>query len=124
MKKAINIEETSKNIVRVLSIADETIIASNPTGLEYFVIEDYVEPPIINSPALDINYPMYDKINKKFKWIQVNYQNTASENTAVNQEVFSKLETLTSNIGAINTPLTEKLDMLIELQADKIGGAI
>lgn len=80
MIKAINLENSSNDVVRVLSIADETIINNNPTGLEYILIEDFTEPPtLINS--LSINYPMYDKINKKFKWVQIQYQNTATEET-------------------------------------------
>nr|WP_312578325.1 hypothetical protein [Sedimentibacter sp.] len=78
MIKAINIEVSSNNVVRVLSIADKTIIENNPTGLEYILIEDYTEPPELDN-TLSINYPMYDKVNQTFKWIQIQYQNTATE---------------------------------------------
>ncbi len=65
MQRAINIDNTGKTVERVLSIADPAIIESNPTGIEYILIEDYVDPPEVIDPSLDINYPMYNKDTKK-----------------------------------------------------------
>lgn len=118
MQKAINVENSSKNVVRVLSIAEPPIIENNPTGLEYFLIGDFTEPPELDN-QLSINYPMYDKINKQFKWVQVQYQNTMTEemlqidNLKVENSIL-QTELLTAN---------ENIDMLIELQADILGGA-
>jgi len=119
MNKAINIESTSKTVARVLSIADETVIESNLTGFEYILIEDFMEPPALSNP-MAINYPMYDKVNKAFKWIQIAYQSTATE------EILG-IENLKAENSALKTDLSvasENINMLIELQADMIGGAI
>jgi hypothetical protein len=119
MNKAINVESLSSNVTRVLSIADETIIQGNPTGLHYFAITDYTEPPALDNP-LSINYPMYDNVNKTFKWIQIQYQNTATEELL-------EIENLKSENVALRAELTsanDNINMLIELQADMIGGAV
>lgn len=79
MQKAIYIENTGKRVERVLSVADPSIIETNPTGLEYTLIDDYTEPPVVANPSLDINYPMYDTANKKFMWVTVNYMYTATD---------------------------------------------
>ena len=126
MKKAIHVEESSKNVVRVLSIAEPEAVESSPTGLNYFLIEDYEEPEqSVNHKV--INYPMYNKLNKKFMWFQVKYQATATpeladlENLKVanlllqNQLADTQAELATAN---------ENINMLIELQADILGGAI
>ena len=78
MTKAISIEQTSNNIVRVLSIAEPEIIECNPTQNEYFLIEDY-EEPVIEDPSLHKAYAVYDKVNKQFKWVIVKYTITAPE---------------------------------------------
>lgn len=41
MQKAIHIEQSNKDIVRVLSITAADIIENNPTGREY-ILETYV----------------------------------------------------------------------------------
>ena len=92
MQKPINIDNTGKTIERVLSIADPSIMESNPTGIEYILIDDYVDPPEVADPSLDINYPMYNKDTKKFYWITVNYQNTATD-------MYVALETANANIS-------------------------
>jgi len=119
MQKAIHIENTNKNVVRVLSIAEPNVIEYNPTELEYILIEDFVEPPELQS-HLSINYPMYDKVNQKFFWVQIQYTNTATEeifaieNLKVeNQQLMTKLDEANQNV-----------DMLTETLADMIGGAI
>ncbi|MBP1924581.1 hypothetical protein J2Z76_000434 [Sedimentibacter acidaminivorans] len=126
MRKAINIEVSNNNVVRVLSIADEAVIENNPTCLSYFIIEDYVEPPTLNNP-LSVNYPMYDKINKVFMWIRIQYQNTVTdellqiENLKVaNQLLQTELNTTKEELVLANV----NINMLIELQADMLRGAI
>lgn len=119
MIKAINIENSSKNVVRVLSIADPSVIENNPTGLEYILIEDFTEPPELDN-HLSINYPMYDKVNKQFKWVQVQYQNTMTEEMLNIENLKVENLQLKNEVDLAN----ENIDMLIELQADLIGGAI
>lgn len=119
MIKAINLENSNKNVVRVLSIAEPEIIENNPTGLEYVLIDDFVEPPELNN-HLSINYPMYDKVNKQFKWVQVQYQNTMTEELLQIENLKVENSQLRNELNLAN----ENIDMLIELQADIIGGAI
>lgn len=119
MNKAIHIENSSKNVVRVLSIADETVLENNPTGLEYILIEDFTEPPELES-HLSINYPMYDKINQEFKWIQIQYQNTATEELLQIENLKSENMQLKTDLQLAN----ENIDILTEALADMIGGAI
>lgn len=119
MQKAINIENSNNNIVRVLSIAEPEILEYNPTDLDYILIEDFTEPPELES-HLSINYPMYDKVNQEFKWIQVQYQNTATEEMLQIENLKVENNTLKSELQSAN----ENIDMLIELQADIIGGAV
>lgn len=119
MIKAINVEKSSNNVVRVLSIADESIIENNPTILEYILITDYVEPPILDN-SLSVNYPMYDKVNKVFKWVQVQYQNTATEEILQIENLKIANSILHSELIIAN----ENINMLLELQADTLGGAI
>lgn len=79
MKKAIHVDNTGKTIERVLSIADASIIEANPTGMPYIVIDNYVEKPEVNDPAMDIAYPMYNKETGEFFWMIVNYQMTVAD---------------------------------------------
>ena len=109
MKKAIHVESKTQNITRVLSIAEPEMIESNPTGLEYFLVEDYTEPPAVNNPALDMCYPMYDNINKQFKWVVINYQYTATE-TLMGIE---NLQSSVSTLQAENKKLQEVIDTLL-----------
>ncbi len=119
MIKAINLENSSNNVVRVLSIADPSVIENNPTGLEYILIEDFTEPPELES-HLSINYPMYDKVNQQFKWVQVQYQNTMTEELIQIENLKVENALLNNELNLAN----ENINMLIELQADIIGGAI
>lgn len=119
MNKAINIENSGKNVVRVLSIAEPEIIENNPTGLEYILIEDFTEPPELDN-HLSINYPMYDKVNRQFKWVQVQYQNAMTEELIQIENLKVENSQLRNELNLAN----ENIDMLIELQADIIGGAI
>ena len=118
MQKAINIENSSKSVVRVLSIAEPHIIENNPTGMDYILIEDFTEPPELNN-HLSINYPMYDKVNKQFKWVQVQYQNTMTEELIQIENLKVENDILQQELNTANG----NIDMLIELQADLIGGA-
>jgi hypothetical protein len=119
MQKAISIENSSKNVVRVLSIAEPNIIENNPTGLEYILIEDFTEPPELDN-HLSMNYPMYDKVNQQFKWVQVQYQHTMTEELLQIENLKVENSQLRDELNLAN----ENIDMLIELQADIIGGAI
>jgi len=119
MIKAINLENSSRSVVRVLSIADPEVMVNNPTGLEYILIEDFTEPPELNN-HLSINYPMYDKVKKQFKWVQVQYQNTMTEELLQIENLKVENALLNNELNLAN----ENINMLIELQADIIGGAI
>jgi hypothetical protein len=119
MIKAINIENSRNSVVRVLSIADESVIEENPTTLDYILITDYTEPPASSNP-MAVNYPMYDKVNKKFKWKQIAYQNTATEELLEIENLKTENLALKVDLAAAN----DSINMLIELQADMIGGAI
>lgn len=119
MNKAIHIDSTGKAVERVLSIINEEDITYNPTGLEYILITDYVEPPELQT-SLSKNYAMYDKVNKVFKWVQVQYQNTATEELLEIENLKGANELLQNELAAAN----ENINLLIELQADILGGAI
>jgi hypothetical protein len=119
MQKAIHIENTGKNVVRVLSIAEPEVIENNPTGLEYILIEDFTEPPELDN-HLSINYPMYDKVNQQFKWVQIQYQNTATEELLQIENLKVENTQLKSDLQLAN----ENIDILTEALADVIGGAI
>ena len=119
MFKAINLENSGKNVVRVHSIAEPDIIENNPTGLEYILIDDFTEPPTLETP-LSKNYPLYDNVNKEFKWVQVQYQNTMTEELLQIENLKVENSQLKSELNLAN----ENINMLIELQADILGGAI
>lgn len=119
MQKAINIESSNKNVARILSIMNPEDIENNPTSLEYFLIEDYIEPPAMDN-SLSVNYPMWDKINKVFKWVQIQYQNTATEELLEIENLKSENNILKNQLQTAN----ENIDMLTETIADMIGGAI
>lgn len=126
MNKAISVENSNKNVVRVLSIAEPEIIENNPTDREYFLIENYTEPPVLDNP-LSINYPIHDKVNKQFKWVQVQYQNTATEEIIQIENLKVANATLQNSLMTANANillLDENINMLLELQADTLGGAI
>ncbi len=119
MKKAINIESSSNNVVRVLSIANESVIENNPTGANYILISDFTEPPELEN-HLSMNYPMYDKVNQQFKWVQIQYQNSATEEMLNIENLNVENSLLKSNLAVAN----DNINMLLELQADILGGAI
>lgn len=119
MKKIINIENVSKNIVRVLSIAEPEVIENNPTDREYILIENYTEPPTLDN-HMSINYPMYDRVNQVFKWVQIQYQNTATEELLEIENLKAENNILKNQLQTAN----ENIEMLTETIADMIGGAI
>lgn len=126
MNKAINIENSSNDVVRVLSIADESVIENNPTGSNYILINDFTEPPELDN-QLSINYPMYDKVNETFKWVQIQYQNTVTEEIIQIENLKVENQLLQSELNITKEQLNladENINMLIELQADILGGAI
>jgi len=109
MNKAINIENSNKTVVRVLSITDESAAEYSPNGLSYFVIDNYVDPPEVSDPALQLNYPMYNKETGEFKWITVDYQNTA----AAELIEIENLRHTVSELEAQNVELQEVVDTLL-----------
>ncbi len=119
MQKAINIENINKNVVRVLSISEPDIIENNPTGREYIIIEDYEEPPILENP-MSVNYPMWNKFNQTFKWVRIQYQNTATEELLEIENLKVENNLLEGKLQSAN----ENIDMLTEALADLIGGAL
>lgn len=119
MQKAINIENSSKNVVRVLSIMNPEDIENNPTGRDYILIEDYEEPPILDN-SMSVNYPMWDKLNQKFMWVPIQYQNTSNEELLAIENLKVENNLLKSKLQSAN----ENIDMLTEAMADLIGGAI
>ncbi len=119
MQKAINLEQSSKNVVRVLSIMNPEDIENNPTDRQYILIDDYIEPSELNN-HMSVNYPMYDKVNEIFKWVQIQYQNTATEELLAIENLKVENNLLKSKLQSAN----ENIDMLTEAMADLIGGAI
>lgn len=119
MRKAINIENNNKTVVRILSIAELEIIENNPTNLEYIVIEDFPEEPELKS-NMSVNYPMYNKNTQEVIWVQVDYKYTATDERL-------EIENLKAENSILQTELNtaqENISMLLELQADLIGGAM
>ena len=114
MSKAINIESSSKEVVRVLSIADESAVENSPNGLVYIKITNHVDPPILTNP-LDINYPMYNKVTGEFYWKTVNQQYTATEGLI---EVES-LKQVVATLQAEKNNLQETVDTLL---FESLGG--
>lgn len=119
MQKAICLEQSNKNVVRVLAIAGTSIIEQNPTNSNYIVIEDYTEPPDLDNP-LSVNYPMYNKSNQSFKWVQIQYQNTATNELLEIENIKVENSILRTELLVAN----ENINMLTETIADMIGGAI
>lgn len=124
MKKYINIENLNNVIVRVLSITDSPI---SPNGLQYIEIDNFVEPPTEINHEKDIAYPMYNKDTKEFYWVVVNYQTTTTEvnlqleNTNYQLSIAqSQIDNLTAKLDGAN----ETIALLVETQADVLGGAI
>lgn len=118
MQKAINLEQSNKQVVKVLSIMNPEYIENNPTNRKYILIHDYTEPP--ESDHMSVNYPMYDKLNQNFKWVQIQYQNTATEEILEIENLKVENNMLKNQQKTAN----ENIDMLTETLADLIGGAI
>lgn len=116
MNKAINLENSAKEVVRVLSIADESAVENSPNGLTYILIENYVDPPALES-ALDLNYPMYNKVTGDFYWKTVFYQYTATESLV---EVES-LKQVVSTLQSEKDSLQETVDALL---LESLGGVL
>lgn len=124
MKKYINIENSINDIVRVLSVIDST---TSPNGLTYIEISNYIKPPTLSNPALDIAYPMYNKDSGEFYWVIVNYQTTATEVNLQLENTKYQLQTAQSQIKQLTTELNNAnatIALLAETQADILGGAI
>jgi FtsZ-binding cell division protein ZapB len=119
LNKYIHIDNTGKKVERVLSIINEEDIAFNPTGLTYILINDYVDPPELIS-SLSKNYAMYDKVNKQFKWVQIQYQNTATEELLEIENLKTTNMILQNELQSAQ----ENINTLTEALADMIGGAI
>lgn len=119
MQKSINIESSNNIIVRVLSIMNPEDLVSNPTNREYFLIDNYEEPPTADN-HMSVNYPMWDKVNQVFKWVQIQYQNTATEDRLEIENLKVENSILKTQLQSAN----ENIDMLTETIADMIGGAI
>ncbi len=119
MQKAINIENSSKQIVRVLSIADIDVIENNPTNLNYIIVDNFTEPPELKS-HMSINYCMYNKTTQEVTWKQIQYQNTATEELLEIENLKVENNILKNQLQTAN----ENIDMLTETIADMIGGAI
>lgn len=119
MQKAINIETTSKSVARVLSIADPSIIDSNPTNLEYILIDDYVEAPAVSDPALDINYPMYNKETEKFYWVTINYQTVANQQLVALENLNNISYENKAKVDAIDAQINPVPDTFEEMQEFK-----
>jgi hypothetical protein len=119
MNKAINIENSSNNVVRVLSIAEPDIIENNPTNQTYILVDNFVEPPELQS-HMSVHYCMYNKTTQELYWIQVQYQNTATEELLEIENLKVENNTLKNQLQTAN----ENIDMLTETIADMIGGAI
>lgn len=116
MNKAIHIENSTKEVARVLSIADESAVENSPNGLVYTGIDNYIDPPALTNP-LDINYPMYNKVTGEFYWKTVNYQYTATEGLV---EVES-LKQVIATLQAEKNSLQETVDTLL---FESLGGAV
>lgn len=114
MNKAINIKNSTKEVVRVLSITDESAVDDSPNDLVYFKITNYVAPPTLTNP-LDINYPMYNKVTGEFYWKTVNYQYTATEGLI---EV-ENLKQVVATLQAEKNNLQETVDTLL---FESLGG--
>ena len=111
MRKAISIEETSKTVARVLSIAEPEIIECNPTQNEYFIIEDY-EEPIIDDPSLHKAYAVYDKVKKQFRWMIVKYTITAPDGVIEVEDLKNKNDELETQV-TLEKAKREELENLI-----------
>lgn len=114
MNKAINIENSSKNIVRVLSIADESAAENSPNGLAYLLITNYEEPPVLHNP-MDINYPMYNKVTGEFFWKTVSFQHTATENLL-------EIENLKQTVSTLKSEKDSLQEVVDTLLLESLGG--
>lgn len=119
MRKAIHIENTAKDVVRVLSISDPDIIENNPTSREYIIVEDFPDPPE-REDHMVTNYCMYQKSTQEIIWKQVHYQYTATEELLEIENLKVENRLLKNQLQSAN----KNIDMLTEALADLIGGAL
>lgn len=119
MQKVINIENSNKQIVRVLSIAEPDIIENNPTNQNYILVDNFPDPPETTS-HMSVNYCMYNKTTQEIIWQQVQYQNTATNELLEIENLKVENTQLKSDLQTAN----ENIDSLTEALADMIGGAI
>ena len=119
MQKAIHIENSGKIIERILSIAEPEIIENNPTELEYILVDDFPEQPVVTD-SMQVNYPMYNTQTGEVIWIQIDYQYTATNELLEIENLKTENASLKSNLQIAN----DNINMLTETIADMIGGAI
>lgn len=98
MQKSIHIEESSDDMVRVLSITDpiEGLVIE---GREYILIDNYEEEPILPN-NMTVNYAFYTKSTGAFKWVQVVYQATSDD---YNKNIEELKETITTQANMISS---------------------
>lgn len=115
IQKAINIENSNIQIVRVLSVAEPDTIECNATNQNYILVDNFTKPPELQTP-----YCMYDKENQKVIWKQIQYQNTATEELFEIEDLKSENNILKNQSRSAN----ENIDFLTEALAYMIGGTI
>ena len=93
MQKAINLEISEKDIVRVLSYGDVSL-APEFDGREYIIIDDWYEAEV---QPMEIAYAMYDKVNKKFFYHIITFNHTAP----VEVEIASTVDIISKGTSAI-----------------------
>ena len=103
MQKAINIEQTSNTVARILSITDQSAAEVSPNGRTYIAVE-YVEPPALTS-NMDVAYPLYNKQTQTMSWQVVNYQTVATEMVIENQNLKLQVSTLEQSLQDTQTEL-------------------
>lgn len=117
MQKAINIENSNKDVVRILSITDPDIIENNPTGRAYILVENFPEPPE-REDHMVTNYCMYKRSIQEIIWKQVHYQYTATEELLEIENLKSENNMLKNQLQAA----LENINMLTETIADVLYG--
>lgn len=114
MRKAVILESFS-NVTRVLAVLDADDAQYNPTNSNVKIIDDFTEPPEIDN-YMSVNYPMYNNVEEKFFWVQIQYQNAATEEIFAIENLKVENNVLQQNLSTAN----ENIDMLTEAMADMI----